>query len=52
MFDVNLMYDLMEISHPAQEALNKRLDTRVDSMVKDGLLAEIRSFYDENVVNR
>lgn len=42
----------MKFSHPQQETLNKRLDTRVDSMVRDGLLSEIRSFYDENVVNR
>ena len=35
-----------------QETLNKRLDQRVDSMVKDGLLDEIRSFYNENVKDR
>lgn len=29
--------------------LNRRLDARVDSMVEDGLLVEIRSFYDEFV---
>lgn len=32
-----------------QETLNQRLDARVDSMVKDGLLAEIRSFHNEFV---
>ncbi|CAO1417085.1 unnamed protein product [Diamesa hyperborea] len=30
-----------------QEILNHRLDRRVDSMVKDGLLREIRAFYDD-----
>lgn len=43
--DVSLLFTL-------QEALNQRLDSRVDSMVKDGLLAEIRSFYDAYVTNR
>ncbi|XP_055683663.1 tRNA dimethylallyltransferase isoform X2 [Lutzomyia longipalpis] len=31
--------------HCDQEILNNRLDSRVDSMVKDGLLAEIRDFH-------
>ncbi|CAH1717368.1 unnamed protein product [Chironomus riparius] len=35
-----------------QAILNHRLNSRVDSMVKDGLLVEIRSFYDEYVKNR
>ncbi|KAG5684895.1 hypothetical protein PVAND_014105 [Polypedilum vanderplanki] len=35
-----------------QVTLNQRLNKRVDSMVKDGLLEEIRTFYEENVLNR
>ncbi|CRK96849.1 CLUMA_CG009944, isoform A [Clunio marinus] len=35
-----------------QETLNQRLDARIDSMVKDGLLKEIRTFYDEHVSDR
>lgn len=33
----------------AQETLNARLDARVDSMVAQGLLAEIRQFYERYV---
>uniref|UniRef100_A0A2M4AYS3 Putative trna dimethylallyltransferase mitochondrial n=1 Tax=Anopheles triannulatus TaxID=58253 RepID=A0A2M4AYS3_9DIPT len=32
-----------------QDALNKRLDERVDSMVAQGLLPEIRAFYEQHV---
>uniref|UniRef100_A0A2M4BKJ2 Putative trna dimethylallyltransferase mitochondrial n=1 Tax=Anopheles marajoara TaxID=58244 RepID=A0A2M4BKJ2_9DIPT len=32
-----------------QDALNKRLDARVDSMVAQGLLPEIRAFYEQHV---
>uniref|UniRef100_A0A2M4CVF8 Putative trna dimethylallyltransferase mitochondrial n=1 Tax=Anopheles darlingi TaxID=43151 RepID=A0A2M4CVF8_ANODA len=32
-----------------QDALNKRLDGRVDSMVAQGLLPEIRAFYEQHV---
>ena len=45
-----LLYDCTFIGLTTQrDILYKRIDNRVDEMIKDGLLDEVKSFYDNNI---
>ena len=49
----NLLYDAIFIGLTTdRELLYKRIDDRVDKMIKDGLINEVKSFYDKGIRSR
>lgn len=46
----NKLYDFIMIGLTTdRDTLYKKIDNRVDKMVKDGLIEEVKSFYDKNI---